>query len=55
MCAGYVVSDVRFTAAFNVNASKLDHDLAEAIWAALNNALKCVDVPHLFLPHAWLR
>jgi hypothetical protein len=47
VCAGYAVSDVRFTAAFDVNTSKIDLDLAEAIWAAPNNALKFADVPHL--------
>jgi myo-inositol-1-phosphate synthase len=50
VCAGYAVSDVRFTAAFDVNASKIDRDLAEAMWVAPNNALKFADVPHLGVP-----
>lgn len=32
VCGGYAVSDVRFTSAFDVNASKIDRDLSEAIW-----------------------
>lgn len=50
VCASYAVSDVRFTAAFDVNASKIDRDLSEAIWAVPNNALKFADVPHLGVP-----
>jgi myo-inositol-1-phosphate synthase len=50
VCAGYAVSDVRFTAAFDVNVSKIGGDLSEAIWAAPNNALKFADVPHLGVP-----
>jgi len=50
VCAGYAVSDVKFTSAFDVNASKIDSDLSEAIWAAPNNALKFANVPHLGVP-----
>ena len=50
MCAGYAVSAVKFTAAFDVNASKIDRDLSEAIWTTPNNALKFADVPHLGVP-----
>jgi myo-inositol-1-phosphate synthase len=50
VCAGYAVSDVRFTTAFDINASKIDRDLSDAIWAAPNNALKFADVPHLGVP-----
>ena len=50
VCAGYAVSDIKFTSAFDVNASKIDHDLSAAIWAAPNNALKFADVPHLGVP-----
>jgi myo-inositol-1-phosphate synthase len=50
VCAGYAVSDVRFTSAFDVNVAKIDRDLSEAIWAAPNNALKFADVPHLGVP-----
>ncbi|HEU4371762.1 MAG TPA: inositol-3-phosphate synthase [Methylomirabilota bacterium] len=47
VCAGYAVPAVRFTSAFDVNASKIDRDLSEAIWAAPNNALRFADVPRL--------
>jgi myo-inositol-1-phosphate synthase len=50
VCAGYAVSDVRVTSAFDVNVAKIDRDLSEAIWAAPNNALKFADVPHLGVP-----
>ena len=50
VCAGYAVSAIRFTAAFDVNASKIDRDLSETIWTAPNNALKFADVPHLGVP-----
>ena len=50
ICAGYAVSDVRFTAAFDVNSSKIGRDLSEAIWVAPNNAFKFADVPHLGVP-----
>ncbi|MEU0572874.1 inositol-3-phosphate synthase [Nonomuraea sp. NPDC005983] len=47
VCAGYGVSQVRFTAAFDVNGRKLGRDLSEAIWVAPNNARSFADVPHL--------
>lgn len=47
---GYAVSAVKFTAAFDVNASKIDRDLSEAMWASPNNALKFADVSHLGVP-----
>ncbi len=50
MCAGYAVSDLTFTSAFDVNASKINHDLSQAIFAAPNNALKFADVPPLGVP-----
>jgi myo-inositol-1-phosphate synthase len=50
ICAGYAVSDIRFTAAFDVDASKLGSDLSEAIWAAPNNALRFASVPRLGAP-----
>jgi myo-inositol-1-phosphate synthase len=50
VCAGYAVSDVRFTSAFDVDASKIGLDLSGAIWVAPNNALKFADVPHLGVP-----
>jgi myo-inositol-1-phosphate synthase len=42
---GYHVSDVEFTAAFDVTTDKVGKDLAEAIWAHPNNTIKFADVP----------
>ncbi|MGI5287683.1 inositol-3-phosphate synthase [Nonomuraea polychroma] len=50
VCAGYAVSQVRFTAAFDVNAAKVGRDLSEAIWTAPNNARAFAAVPHLGVP-----
>lgn len=47
VCAGYAVSDVRFTAAFDVHTAKTGRDLSEAIWAPPNNARAFAEVPHL--------
>ncbi|MFJ4408266.1 inositol-3-phosphate synthase [Streptomyces sp. NPDC088910] len=47
VCAGYAVSDVRFTAAFDVHTAKTGRDLSEAIWAPPNNARAFAKVPHL--------
>src|SRR5262244_380039 len=41
----YHVSDVQFVAAFDVDAKKVGHDLAEAIVASENNTIKITDVP----------
>ncbi|MFI7610195.1 inositol-3-phosphate synthase [Nonomuraea terrae] len=50
VCAGYAVSQVRFTAAFDVGAAKLGRDLSEAIWAPPNNARAFAEVPRLGVP-----
>ena len=42
---GYHVSDIEFTAAFDVTADKVGKDLAEAIWAHPNDTIKFADVP----------
>jgi myo-inositol-1-phosphate synthase len=42
---GYHISDVRFVAAFDVDATKVGTDLAEAIFAPPNNTYKFADVP----------
>jgi myo-inositol-1-phosphate synthase len=42
---GYHVSDVEFTAAFDVVEGKVGFDLADAIWAAPNDTIKFSDVP----------
>jgi myo-inositol-1-phosphate synthase len=44
---GYHVRDVEFTAAFDVAASKVGRDLAEAIQAAPNNTIRFAEVPPL--------
>jgi myo-inositol-1-phosphate synthase len=42
---GYHVSDIEFTAAFDVTAEKVGKDLADAIWAHPNDTIKFADVP----------
>jgi myo-inositol-1-phosphate synthase len=42
---GYHVRDVRFVAAFDVDATKVGLDLAKAIWSGQNNTIKFSDVP----------
>jgi myo-inositol-1-phosphate synthase len=42
---GYHISDVEFTAAFDVTTDKVGKDLSEAIWAHPNNTIKFADVP----------
>jgi myo-inositol-1-phosphate synthase len=43
---GYHVRDIEFTAAFDVVKGKVGKDMSEAMWAAPNNTIKFVDVPH---------
>ncbi len=47
---GYRVSDIEFTAAFDIDADKVGKDLSEAIWSGQNNTLKFADVPRLDVP-----
>ena len=42
---GYHVSDIEFTAAFDIDADKVGKDLGEAIWAGQNNTMKFAEVP----------
>jgi myo-inositol-1-phosphate synthase len=42
---GYHVSDIEFTAAFDIDADKVGKDLGEAIWSGQNNTIKFADVP----------
>ncbi|HVM00756.1 MAG TPA: inositol-3-phosphate synthase [Egibacteraceae bacterium] len=42
---GYHVNDLQFVAAFDVDAKKVGHDLAEAIVAPPNNTIQFADVP----------
>jgi myo-inositol-1-phosphate synthase len=46
----YHISDIEFTAAFDVVSTKVGKDLSEAIWAEPNNTIKFSDVPHLGVP-----
>ncbi|GAA2213345.1 myo-inositol-1-phosphate synthase [Nonomuraea monospora] len=50
VCAGYAISQIRFTAAFDVGRAKLGQDLSEAIWTTPNNSRRFADVPHLGVP-----
>jgi myo-inositol-1-phosphate synthase len=49
---GYHVSDIEFSAAFDIDSEKVGKDLSEAIWAGQNNTIKFVkeDVAHLGVP-----
>ena len=42
---GYHISDIEFTAAFDVVKGKVGLDLADAIWAHPNDTIKFADVP----------
>ena len=44
---GYHVRDIRFVAAFDVDARKVGRDLAEAIFAEPNNTVRFAEVPPL--------
>jgi myo-inositol-1-phosphate synthase len=47
---GYHISDVEFTAGFDINETKVGKDLSEAIFAAPNNTYRFSDVPFLNAP-----
>ena len=47
---GYHISDIEFTAAFDVDADKVGRDLGEAIFRGQNNTVKFSDVPKLGVP-----
>jgi myo-inositol-1-phosphate synthase len=47
---GYHISDIEFTAAFDVDADKVGRDLGEAIFRGQNNTVKFADVPKLGVP-----
>jgi myo-inositol-1-phosphate synthase len=44
---GYHISDIEFSAAFDVDKSKVGLDVSEAIWAGANNTIKFAEVPEL--------
>ena len=43
---GYHISDIEFSAAFDVVDTKVGKDLSEAIYAEPNNTFRFADVPH---------
>jgi myo-inositol-1-phosphate synthase len=47
---GYHVRDIEFSAAIDINITKVGQDLSEAIWQAPNNSIKFSDVPKLNVP-----
>src|SRR5689334_354131 len=47
---GYHIRDIEFTAAFDINVTKVGKDLAQAIFAQPNNTFKFCDVPDLGVP-----
>jgi len=47
---GYHISDIEFTAAFDVVDTKVGEDLSEAIFAFPNNTIKFAEVPNLNIP-----
>src|ERR1700721_1838100 len=42
---GYHVSDIEFTAAFDIDGAKVGKDLGQAIWAGQNNTMRFAKVP----------
>src|SRR5947209_15193402 len=44
---GYHVRDIEFSAAFDVNVTKVGRDLGEAIYAEPNNTIRFAEVPKL--------
>jgi myo-inositol-1-phosphate synthase len=44
---GYHVSDIEFTAAFDIDKEKVGKDLSKAIWSGQNNTIKFAEVPKI--------
>jgi myo-inositol-1-phosphate synthase len=44
---GYHISDIEFSAAFDIDTNKVGKDISEAIYQAPNNTYRFADVPHL--------
>ena len=42
---GYHIRDIKFVAAFDVDAKKVGKDLVDAMWSSENNTIKFCDVP----------
>jgi myo-inositol-1-phosphate synthase len=47
---GYHVRDIEFSAAFDVDATKVGQDLSQAIFTPPNNTIRFAEVPHLGVP-----
>jgi myo-inositol-1-phosphate synthase len=47
---GYHISDIEFSAAFDVDSDKVGRDLSEAIGRGQNNTVRFADVPELKVP-----
>jgi myo-inositol-1-phosphate synthase len=47
---GYHISDIEFSAAFDVDADKVGRDLGEAIGRGQNNTVRFTDVPEMNVP-----
>ncbi len=47
---GYHISDIEFSAAFDIDADKVGRDLGEAIGRGQNNTVRFADVPELGVP-----
>jgi len=47
---GYHVRDIEFSAAFDINRTKVGRDLSEAIFAEPNNTVRFAEVPSLGVP-----
>src|SRR5438105_3845870 len=45
--AGYHISDIEFSAAFDIDVNKVGKDISEAIYTAPNNTYRFADVPRL--------
>ncbi len=47
---GYHISDIEFSAAIDIDSTKVGKDLSEAIFCGPNNTIKFCDVPNLNVP-----
>jgi myo-inositol-1-phosphate synthase len=47
---GYHISDIEFSAAFDIDVEKVGKDLSDAMWSGQNNTIKFTDVPLLGVP-----
>ena len=47
---GYHISDIEFSAAFDIDRDKVGKDLSDAMWGGQNNTIRFTDVPRLGVP-----